>query len=152
MWFIKLVGSVLLVASTFGIGVYAVNSLKKRAEALGFYSKLAGSVALQINSTAAELYDIVNTVYGCRDYLELSRPFKVRLKPCELSASEQKTVEEFFEGLGMGELEAQVKRCEGYAALFAEQYREALGEYREKSKLYKMLGLFSGLVIAIILV
>ncbi len=152
MWFIKLLGVALIVLSSLGISLRAVQKLKRRVDAFHFFSGAAATLAIQMNSTAAELYDIVNTLYGRQQYLELTKPFSVALKPCGLRQEETKTIEEFFEGLGMGELSAQVKRCEGYAAVFSECYREAKQEYTEKSKLYKMLGLFSGLSIAIILV
>ncbi len=152
MWLIKFLGAILITVSSLGVSMNAVNKVKRRVDALEWYSKAAGIIGVQINGTAAELYDIVATICGSRDYLELSRPFVVKFKQTELKPNEKRTVEEFFENLGMGEIEAQVKRCEGYAAVFAERLKEARAEYTEKAKLYRMLGLFSGIAISIILV
>lgn len=152
MWIIKLAGSVLLTAATMGVSLNAVARMKRRVDALEWYAKAANQIGVQINGTASELYDIVNTLYGSRDYLELSRPFSVIFKPCGITADEKRIAEEFFEGLGMGEITAQVKRCEAYSDMLHERYRQARAEYLEKSKLYKMLGLFVGLAVSIILV
>lgn len=152
MWLIKLLGGALITAAFFGVAVNCNLRLKRRADALFWYTKAAWQIGVQIDSTSAELYDIVNTIMGSNDYLELSQPFSVTIKHCGINDEDMRTVRDFFSELGMGNAESQIKRCNIYSEIFKGKYSEALAEYNEKSKLYKMLALFSGIALSIILI
>lgn len=152
MWIIKLLGVALLTFTGFLAGVLSVKRLKNRVAALEWFAGAANDIGVRMNSTAAPIYDIMLTLYGKDEYLTLEKPFSVVAKTDNLTAREAGVVMEFFEGLGLGELTAQVKRCEAYAAILREQSVKAYAEYTEKARLYRMLGFFSGLGLAIILI
>ncbi len=152
MWIIKLLGAGLITLTGFLIGVRSVAKLKGRAAALEWYAGAANDIGVRMNSTAAEICDIILSLHGRDEYLTLEKPFSVVAKTENLTAREVGVVNEFFDGLGLGELNAQVKRCEAYAAILREQSGKAYAEYTEKARLYRMLGLFSGLGLAIILI
>lgn len=152
MWIIKLFGAGLIAFAGLGLGVHSSLGLKRRANKLEWYAKAADAIGVKIESTAAEIYDIVRLLYGKDDYLVVKKPFSVEVDTADLTERESQTVNEFFSELGMGELEAQVKRCKTYAALLGELQRSAYSEYAEKARLYRILGLFAGVALAVIMV
>ncbi len=147
----KIMGAVLLSITGTVVGLNALSRLKKRAEALNWYYKSVSLIGSRIGGTAAELYDIINTLCGKEQYLRLSRPFNVQFNADNLNKDDLLTISEFFAELGSGETESEVKRCEMYSSILKSCYKKAYEEYAEKSKLYKMLGLFGGLAVAIII-
>lgn len=151
MLLMKILGAVLLSLTGTLIGINALSHLKKRAEVLNWYYKSAKLIGSRIGGTAAELYDIINTLYGKEQYIRLSRPFKVEFNAQGLNKDDLLTISEFFAELGSGEIETEIKRCEMYGNILKGRYKKAQEEYTEKSKLYKMLGLFGGLAVAIII-
>lgn len=151
MLLMKISGAVLLCLTGTAIGINALSRLKKRADALDWYYKAAALIGSRIGGTAAELYDILNTLCGKDEYLRLSRPFKVELNFEALNSDDSRILSEFFGELGNGGIEQEVKRCEMYSKILESRYKKSRDEYLQKAKLYKMLGLFSGLSIAIII-
>ena len=151
MLLMKILGAVFLCITGTATGINALSRLKKRADALDWYYKAAAQIGSRIRGTAAELYDIISTLYGKNEYLSVSRPFKVNFKGDFLSAEDRQIISEFFSSLGSENIEAEVRRCEMYSNILRERYKSAKNEYTQKSKLYKMLGLFSGLAVAIII-
>ncbi len=147
----KILGAVFLCITGTATGINALTRLKKRADALDWYYKAAAQIGSRISGTAAELYDIIGNLYGKSEYLNISRPFKIGFKGDFLFAEDRQIIMEFFSCLGEGDIEAEVRRCEMYSGILFERYKSAKKEYLEKSKLYKMLGLFSGLAVAIII-
>lgn len=148
----KTIGFILIVITGTAAGLNLSGKLKKRTIALKWYFLAINKIADKIGGTGAELYDIINTICGSTDYLVLKKPFAVDLKNTYLNTADRQAAEEFFAELGMGDSESQIKRCKIYANIFAQRLEAAEKEYNEKSKLYKMLGLFSGLSLAILLV
>ncbi len=151
MLLMKILGAILLCLTGTAIGTNALSRLKKRTDALEWYYKAAAQIGSRIGGTAAELYDIINTIYGKEHYLRLAKPFKIEFNNESLNREDLRTLSEFFGQLGSGGIEAEIKRCEMYSNILKDRYKKALEEYTQKSKLYKMLGLFSGLTVAIII-
>ena len=151
MWIVKTIGFILIVITGISAGLNSSGKLKKRTRALEWYFLAINSIADKIGGTGAELYDIINTICGSADYLVLKKPFEVVLKNTYLNSADRQAAEEFFAELGMGDSESQIKRCKIYANIFEQRLKAAKKEYEEKSKLYKMLGLFSGLSVAIVI-
>ncbi len=152
MWIIKIIGLAFIVLSGFLLGRKNSLQLKNRADALEWFYFSVLCIGQKISGTAAEIYDILNTILGKENYLTLKKPFCVQIKNGHLNKDDQKIIEEFFAELGMGNIESQIKRCETYADILKQRWASADNEYIKKSKLYKMLGLFSGLSIAVLLV
>ena len=151
MLLLKILGTLFLCASGTATGINVISKLKKRADALDWYYKSAAQIGSRIGGTAAELYDIINTLHSKEEYLNISKPLKIDLKNNFLSREDHLIICEFFSNLGEGNIEEETKRCEMYSNIFYERYKNARKEYTEKAKLYKMLGLFSGLAVAIII-
>ncbi len=151
MFLMKILGAVLLCVTGTAIGINALSHLKKRADALDWYYKAIALIGSRIGGTAAELYDIMGTIFDSNKYLSLSRPFKVEFNKDGLNLEDTRTLAEFFGELGSGGIDSEVKRCEMYSNILYNRYKSAREEYIQKSKLYKMLGLFGGLSVAIII-
>lgn len=151
MLIIKIFGLIILSLTGLMVGAKQVARLKRRSDALYWFSANIRLIGEHIRGTAEEIYDIVNTLCGKENYLTLERPFKVKIKDCFLDAYDLEALNEFFIELGRLDSEAEIKRCEMYSAIISDRYKRAHKEYLDKNKLYKMLGLFSGLSVAIII-
>lgn len=65
---------------------------------------------------------------------------------------DKKLLSDFAAGLGTSDTEGQLKHIELYAGLLKENIKEAQEDYRNKSKLFTALGLFSGATICLVLI
>ena len=151
MLLVKLIGALFLSVTGFLSGKSFVDRLKKRSDVLSWHYKAIGKIGTYIGGTAKELEDIIKSISGYSFYLTLSKPFSINVKTEWLKDSDINLLTEFFGSLGEGEIESEVARCKMYSDLLKEAHLSANREYLEKSRLYKMLGLFSGLTVAIIL-
>lgn len=70
----------------------------------------------------------------------------------DLNRDDQRLLAEFFSGLGMGDLEAGIARCTTYRELLHKHVCDAEQEMKQKSRIYSLLGVFSGLLTAILFV
>ncbi len=151
MLIIKIFGLIILSLTGLMVGSKQVARLKKRSDALYWFSSNILLIGEHIRGTAEEVYDIVNTLCGKENYITLEHPFKVKIKDSFLDAYDLDALYEFFGELGRLDSEAEIKRCELYSSIISDRYKRAHKEYLDKNKLYKMLGLFSGLSVAIII-
>ncbi len=148
---LKLIGVIILSVTGLLSGKALVERLKKRADKLDWYYKAVLQIGNSIGGTANEISSIIKSISGYSDYLTLRFPFALEINKEHLKSEEILSITEFFEGIGNSEVEAEVERCKMYANIIREHYLSAKNEYNQKNKLYKMLGLFSGLSIAIII-
>lgn len=58
----------------------------------------------------------------------------------------------FGQGLGASDIEGQISHCKLYFSMLDEKYQNAKEEFEKKGKLYFMLGVLSGIGIALVLV
>lgn len=69
-----------------------------------------------------------------------------------LSTDDKILMTDFFSKLGMGDLQSGLALCENYRQILHKKTAEAEKEASEKSRLYSVLGLCSGIFIAILLI
>lgn len=151
MFIIKIFGLIILSLTGLLLGSKQVARLKKRSDALYWFSANIPLIGEHIRGTGEEIYDIVNTLCGKDMFLTLEKPFRVKIKDSFLDTYDLEALYEFFGELGRLDCEAEIKRCEMYSLIISDRYKRAHKEYLDKNKLYKMLGLFSGLSVAIII-
>ena len=151
MLIMKILGLIILSSVGLLLGSGQVAKLRRRSDALYWFSTNILLIGEHIRGTANEIYDIINTLCGKENYLMLSRPFKIEINSDFLNKNDLLTLNEFFGGLGSLDSESEIKRCEMYAKIIEDRFKSAYREYNEKNKLYKMLGLFSGLSLAIVI-
>lgn len=71
---------------------------------------------------------------------------------CQLTEEDIALIYSFGEKLGTSDIAGQVDNCQLHIQLAEEQLTAASKEYREKGRLYTMLGFFAGLTLAIFLI
>ncbi len=69
-----------------------------------------------------------------------------------LEKDECEIIDDFFANLGMSDTDAEYKRCELYINMINNKADEALKKHRELSRLYKSIGVMSGIFICIFLI
>lgn len=149
---IKCIGIIFIIGATSLLGVRSSLKLKKRADTLSWFVSAVCEIRDKVRSTGAEIPKIVEGLYAADRYFTVEAPFKVCLKNGALTEKDQKLLNEFFAGFGMGDIASQISRSDMYLNLLQKEYEAAEGEYAEKSRLYKQLGFFAGLSIAVMVV
>ena len=78
--------------------------------------------------------------------------YNIYLSEEGLSALDMSLANEFISSLGMGNAEYEIKRCENYSLLFKKKLSAAETENKEKASVYRKLGIFTGLLVGIVLI
>ncbi len=149
---IKISGLVFIVSATTLFGIELSLRLRRRVGAINWYIKAVSEIGEKIRYTSAELAPIIGSIYDHQKYLIVDEPFSVSLRETGLDDADKQIVNEFFSGLGSGDTEEEIKRCSLYKRTLEKQLTFAEKAAAEKSRVYKMLGFFGGLGIAIILI
>lgn len=68
-----------------------------------------------------------------------------------LSREDVRLLADFGQGLGTTDVEGQLAHCELYKTMFSSRLRQAREEKEKKVKLYRMLGLFSGVAVSLLI-
>lgn len=72
-------------------------------------------------------------------------------KSMGLTKEDLRLLTDFGQGLGTTDLEGQLSHCELYKAMFSSRLKQAREERTKKVKLYRMLGLFSGIAVSLLI-
>ncbi len=146
---LKAIGAVLIIAVGTAIGFRASNRLCKRYQRLCDFCLFIGEISdkMRIGLELESIFqgERAKKLCICDGYI-------VRVRGEYLSGEEKRLLEEFFEGLGMSDTAAGISRCSAYRELLTAGAKEAEREMRSKSRLYGILGLFSGIFISILLI
>ena len=146
---LKFIGVVLTVATGALVGLRASEKLRQRYKKLNEYSICIGEISDGIR-TGAELERIFSQPKAAA--LFDANGYHISVKEQWLTGEDTKLLEEFLLLLGMGDTEAQISRCSTYRELVRKRACEAEENMRSKSRLYSVLGVFSGLFVAIIFI
>ena len=155
---LKIVGSALIISSAFLIGNSKSRKLYKRHDFLKSFIVFLNSLSTAIRY---ETMDIFLTISSCiRDenlsYISIkenTQPFdkqwqkQILSLPSSLSLkkSDIELLIEFGNELGKTDIEGQLKHIDLYKTLFNKELISAEEEILNKSKLYKIMGLFVGI-------
>ena len=93
---------------------------------------------------------IIDSVGGKSGFY--TKDYRLCVLPDSLNEAEIRLAEEFLNGLGMGDTETEIKRCETYKELFRKELQVAELQLREKGSLYGKLGIFFGLLMGIVFI
>lgn len=151
-YIIKFLGLALITAATTCLGFGYTANLKERISTLYWYKRAINILSEKIRFSSAELTKILCEIPLCNKYFSLTAPFSVILNDSGLNEGDKKLIYEFFEQIGMGDTEQQMKICALYESELNFRLNDAEKEYNDKSKIIKSLGFFAGLGIAIILI
>ncbi len=146
---LKTVGCILTVAVGAAIGIRAADRLRSRYKKLLSHYIYIGEIA-DLMRRGAPLDEVFMSERA--NGLIVADGYRVQVAREDLKYEDQKLISEFFSGLGMGDLEAGIARCDTYKELLHKRVSEAEQEMKQKSRIYSLLGVFSGILIAILFV
>lgn len=164
---LKILGSLLLVSACFVTGCIKSKALYRRREFLEnllvFISLLetnlrfSGSDIFTLISASANSDDlrylIVDSSQTDKAFSELWNANVSELpNSLALKGEDKKLLTDFGSELGKSDLEGQIKHLQLYQSMFQRQLLSAQNEIAKKSKLYKIMGLFVGVSVALVMI
>lgn len=149
---LKLTGAVLIVLCGTSIGFLRAKRYSGRVEDISWYISAIEFISQKIRFGMPDITDAVKGVYGSEKYYAVSRPFSVALKKSYLEKPQEDLINELFADLGKEDAPAEIKRCERYTAELKVYLEQAREKKKESARLCKLLGLFGGISLAVILI
>ena len=160
---IKLIGALFLLLSATVCGFYLSNRLKLRRDFLLSFTTFLTNLETNIRYTSDDIITLVKrsspnyltdifytdsqifTDYWCESVSKIPKSYG--LKPDDYSL-----LNEFGKLLGTTDIEGQLNHIELYNTLFNNSLNNSNKEYKNKGKLYRLLGFFCGAVLAIMFI
>ncbi len=161
---IKCIGIVLIIAFFFSAGVYLSLRLKNRYEFLSLFREFLSSLKTNIRYNGGEIFELIERsmplaiveYFKSENYSGMDiywdRCIKNIPKNAALKREDISLIAEFGKTLGTTDIEGQLNHIELYKELISSNINNSIEEIKQKSKLYKMLGLFSGIAAALLLI
>ena len=134
------------------VGVYLSKNFKNRLRDITWYCSALECISSRIAYTNQEFGCILSALAGSDNYYEIEAPFSVKLKKTHLKKEDEELLLEYFSSAGMADSESERKRCIFYKKELELIRQKLQGETAEKGKLYRLLGFFTGLAVAIIII
>ena len=134
----KISGFILIIFTTFSIGFLKSSELGSRYKKLESIQKGIGELKERIRMGGGEIDRLLNSSF--HEY------------PIDYSHLEKDDVEilnDFFSNVGLSDTKAEYERCEVYINLLKNKIEEANAKYHETARLYKSIGLLSGVFLCI---
>lgn len=136
----KISGFILIIFTTFSIGFLKSSGLGSR------YKKLES-----IQKGISELKERIRMGSGEIDRLLTSSFHEYPINYSYLEKGDIEILNDFFSNVGLSDTKTEYERCEIYINLLKNKIEEANAKYRETARLYKSIGLLSGIFICIFL-
>lgn len=152
MILIKVFGVALIILSTTVYGIFLANKLNFRLRDITWYCSALQSISQRISYTGQELASILSGIAGSDFYYEIEPPLKITLKKTALTKEDEELIKEFFSEVGMADSASEKNRCALYIKELSVKREHLQKETYEKGKLYRLLGFFCGLAVAIIII
>lgn len=163
---LKITGSVMLVSACFLVGFLRSKALYKRRDFFKSFIVFLSSLETNLRYNSSDIFTLVSMCAECCKLKHLSidknadKPFvsawneRVSELPdsFSLKKADRELLVEFGSQLGKSDLDGQLKHVELYKAIFSNQLSLANEEIAKKSKLYKTMGLFVGISIALLII
>ena len=164
----KWIGIILIILAGGAAGFFQSRKLSERVRLLEQTKSLIKSLENSIRYQAVPLNELISRISNqscpyylkyCSAQLKQGRPFpaaweKALTSPdckCYLKQDDISLLQLFGKGLGISDIEGQVSHCELYFSMLEEKYQNAKEEQEKKGRLYFMLGILSGLGVALII-
>ena len=137
----KLSGFLLIIITTTALGFLKSNELASRHKKLISIHKSISVLKEQIRLGGGEIDRLIDLSFNTnpKNYKHLEK-------------DDIKILEDFFSDIGMSDTKSEYSRCELYMNLLSTKIEDANKKYRELNRLYKSIGLFSGIFICIFLI
>ena len=137
----KVTGFALIIASCSAVGFLKANSLNLRAKKL--YS---------LQKSVSRLKELIRLGGGEIDRLILQSFDSLPIDYSNTVVSDSEIIETLLKEITTMDTKSAYNRCEISLTLLKGRYDEAQNKYRELGKLYKSIGMLSGIFICIFLI
>lgn len=146
---LKVIGILVLISVCIAFGFYQANKLGVRQKRLlSIYNFInEASEKIRVGEEMKKIIEKYGTAAGI-----YKKGYDLYIGEDGLSVGDISLANEFLSGLGMGDTEYELKRCENYSRLFKKALTVAESETKEKASVYRKLGVFAGLLIGIVLI
>ena len=161
---LKLSGCALIALTGFGVGTQLCKKLGARRDFFGKFSVFISLLQTQIRYNSADIFTLVSSCANGAgleffDGADNAMPFAVfwnsevdRIpKKVGLNNSDKELLIEFGALLGTTDIDGQLKHLELYGSIFEKRLNDCQAEFRDKSRIYRALGLFGGISTALII-
>lgn len=78
--------------------------------------------------------------------------YETIINSLSFNSKDKELLTSFFKDLGTTDIDGELSHIKMYQDLFSEQYRISKEDIKSKGKLYRMLGLFSGLAFVVLFI
>lgn len=148
----KLIGSVLLVVSATLCGNALALRLSKRVQALKNMASFCNMAGEQIRLFATPVEKIINLAARRYNSLEFLQKYPNIAPAYPFAKTDVQLIKAFVTGLGASDVCGQLKHCEAYFLQFERLAKEVKTESDSKNRLYRVIGLFCGICITVLLI
>ncbi len=161
---VKLLGCALITASGLAVGCMLTKKLGMRRDYMSRFCVFISLMITQIRYSGADIFTLVKTSAGgaglqMPGHDDGSESFVcyweryIQNIPVKtgLNNSDKELLSEFGSALGTTDIDGQLKHLELYGELFQNRLEECRGAFRDKSKIYRALGLFGGISAALLI-
>ncbi len=158
----------LIIGAASLIGISASDKLKSRADELEMIVHMLEETKILIRYKAMTVFDIVqalkeNVIINQLDFIKklepaIETPFYISWEKSivnmqsSLKDSDKKLLKSFGRSLGSSDIDGQLSNIEVYKEDFARIKATADNEFQKKSRLYRSLGVLSGMFLSIMLI
>lgn len=153
---LKLLLCIVIVVSSSVLGCHYSNKLLIRKSVLQKFIKELKSSVTQIRYTSATLCEIFSDKFSDFHFTSddvFATQWKTLVHSYEksLDKSDVKLLISFAENLGTTDVDGEISHIEMYIDLLNSSVQDAQNNINQKSKLYRTLGLSSGILVSILL-
>ena len=162
---VKFIGILLLFSCSTLFGIYKGSLLQNRVHELSEIIKFINKVKLEISYQALTIKEILSSAGTSLPLLLKIKQAYEKNKQSDINAiitnsenagsllkSDTDLLLRFFEILGMTNTEEQIANCRIAVIEFEEALAQAKETAKQKKKMYRVLGVLCGLMIAVILI
>ena len=139
----------MLFAASSSFGFYKAAALRNRQKRLSDICLFIEAATDRIR-VGQDMKSIINLLGDKAGFY--TEDYNLCVRQENLTESDIHLAEEFLRGLGMGDTQTELKRCEAYKELFKKELCSAETLFKEKGMLYGKLGVFMGLLVGIVLI
>lgn len=160
---VKYIGLIFIVLCCFGAGYYLSLRLKARYDFLTAFKDFLSALEINLRFKNTEIFSLVKSSAPelLNNFFKDNNENNFQLywsgcvsdipKSFALKKDDISLLYEFGKLLGTTDIDGQLNHINLYKELINTNIDNSLSELKTKSKLYKMLGLFAGLTIALLL-
>lgn len=161
---LKLTGCALIALTGFGIGNLLCKKLGARRDFFGKFCVFISLLQTRIRYDSADIFTLVSCCAkgaglsyfeSTEDTLPFASFWNSEIenipKKAGLNNSDKELLSEFGSLLGTTDVEGQLKHLELYGSIFQKRLKDCQAEFKDKSRVYRALGLFGGVSAALII-